>query len=96
MEWSSLITQFRAMKVHKALLSLPKGKAPGPNGFHAQFYKHFWLAISQLIMDAFSTCNSSYTIPISWSSACILSPTENGIPQRHQALQTNLALQRPL
>lgn len=37
-----LDSPFLENKIHDALFSLPKDKAPGPNGFPISFYQRFW------------------------------------------------------
>lgn len=36
---------FTESEIEAAVMSLPGGKAPGPDGFSAEFYKHCWSII---------------------------------------------------
>ena len=38
----SLLAPFSPEDVKKAVFSIGDFKAPGPDGLHAVFYKHFW------------------------------------------------------
>jgi hypothetical protein len=37
-----LITDFTEKEVHEAIMQMEKNKAPGPDGFPAEFYQSFW------------------------------------------------------
>jgi hypothetical protein len=41
-ENSLLIADFSMEEVRKAVFQMEHNKSPGPDGFFAEFYKHFW------------------------------------------------------
>lgn len=50
MEQSNLLDDpITVEELFKALLDMPNNKSPGPNGYPAEFYKHFWDILSSLL-----------------------------------------------
>lgn len=54
-----------------ALNRIPNNKAPGPDGFPAEFYKHFWTTISPLFLRMIDELTISSKIPPTLNSAMI-------------------------
>jgi hypothetical protein len=44
---------FTEREIECAVHSLPSGKAPGPNGFTSEFYKHYWDIIKLDVVSTF-------------------------------------------
>ncbi|KAF7643045.1 hypothetical protein LDENG_00246060, partial [Lucifuga dentata] len=44
----TLDTPLTITELHKSLSKMPNGKAPGPDGFPAEFLKHFWQMLAPL------------------------------------------------
>lgn len=56
---------------HKALTQMPNNKAPGPDGFPAEFFKHFWLTISTLFIRMALEIKHNSKIPPHMNTALI-------------------------
>lgn len=50
---------------------MPNNKAPGPEGFPAKFYKHFWSTLSPLLFRMLSESQQKLKLPISMNTATI-------------------------
>jgi hypothetical protein len=48
-----LVPSFTEQEVHEAILQMEKNKAPGPDGFPAEFYQKFWETVKNDIMALF-------------------------------------------
>ena len=53
-ENSILIADFTEKEVHEAIMQMEKNKAPGPDGFPAEFYQSCWDFLKQDLMDMFN------------------------------------------
>jgi hypothetical protein len=49
-----LITDFTEKEVHEAIMQMEKNKAPGPDGFPAEFYQSFWEIIKHDLLALFA------------------------------------------
>jgi hypothetical protein len=49
-----LITDFTEKEVHEAIMQMEKNKAPGPDGFPAEFYQSFWEIIKHDFLALFA------------------------------------------
>jgi hypothetical protein len=45
-----LVADFTEQEVHDAIMQMEKNKAPGPDGFPAEFYQSFWEVIKKDLM----------------------------------------------
>uniref|UniRef100_A0A3B3HKX7 Reverse transcriptase domain-containing protein n=1 Tax=Oryzias latipes TaxID=8090 RepID=A0A3B3HKX7_ORYLA len=43
-------------ELDKAVSQMASGKSPGPDGITAEFYKHFWTDIREMLFEAFNEC----------------------------------------
>jgi mannosylglycoprotein endo-beta-mannosidase len=48
-----LVADFTEQEVHDAIFQMEKNKAPGPDGFPAEFYQSFWEVLKDDLMDLF-------------------------------------------
>ena len=48
-----LISHFTEKEVYEEIMQMKKNKAPGPDGFPAEFYQHFWTTIKSDLMNMF-------------------------------------------
>jgi hypothetical protein len=48
-----LIADFTVEEVYEAILNMEKNKAPGPDGFLAEFYQTFWEVLKDDLMGMF-------------------------------------------
>lgn len=53
-------------EIQATLRKMASGKAPGPDGFHVEFYKYSWETISSLYVQAIQDFQSSGVLPPSW------------------------------
>jgi mannosylglycoprotein endo-beta-mannosidase len=53
-ENSILISEFTEDEVFEAISQMEQNKAPGPDGFPAEFYKQFWETIKHDLMSLFA------------------------------------------
>lgn len=53
-------------ELYTTLSELPPGKAPGPNGFNAEFYRYFWTDIGDHLFKAFRFFFTNSAMPTSW------------------------------
>ena len=69
---NALLAPYTAEDVRKALFEIGDLKAPGPDGFHAIFYKRFWPMLGddlvEEVLQAINTC----TIPAGWNDTAIV------------------------
>ena len=69
---SDLDAPFTKEEVRGAIYDLPSDKAPGPDGFHAIFYKRFWPMLGDdLVMEVLVAVNSC-NIPEGWNDTTIV------------------------
>jgi hypothetical protein len=54
-ESTVLITNFSMEEVHDAIFQMEHNKSPGPHGFPAKFYQHFWGIIKYDLMALFES-----------------------------------------
>uniref|UniRef100_A0A3B3I4T3 Reverse transcriptase domain-containing protein n=1 Tax=Oryzias latipes TaxID=8090 RepID=A0A3B3I4T3_ORYLA len=59
-------------ELHEALLLMPNGKAPGPDGFPAEFYKEFWEQLAPTFYKTVKFINESQSLPPNMNSANII------------------------
>ncbi|KAJ0032063.1 hypothetical protein NQD34_002144 [Periophthalmus magnuspinnatus] len=57
--------------LHKALLQMPNNKAPGPDGYPPEFYKHFWNLLSPLFNRTVTEIKNTSQIPLHMNTAAI-------------------------
>jgi hypothetical protein len=53
-----LIANFDLEEVKEAVMQMERNKAPGPDGFPAEFYQHFWDVIKDDLMAMFAQLQS--------------------------------------
>lgn len=58
-------------ELHQGLQQMPDGKAPGPDGYPAEFYKEFWPLISPTLFKMIEKIKESRTLPSHMNSANI-------------------------
>lgn len=58
-------------ELHRSLLKIPNNKAPGPDGFPAEFLKHFWDILSPLFNRMIGEIKSKGKIPSHMNLALI-------------------------
>lgn len=58
-------------EIAEAIRSLPSGKAPGPDGFTAEFYKAYVDELSPLLLEMFCKTADRGSLPPSLSEAVI-------------------------
>jgi hypothetical protein len=58
-----LTADYSVEEVHEAIAQMEHNKAPGPDGFPAEFYQHFWEVIKVDLMALFA-CFQSWTLPL--------------------------------
>lgn len=66
--------------LHKALVQMPNNKAPGPDGYPPEFYKHFWSLLSPLFFRTVIEIKNTSQIPPHMNTAAItllLKPDKN-------------------
>ena len=49
-ECNNLLKPVTMEEVTKAVMGMHSFKAPGPNGFHVFFFKHFWLVVREDVL----------------------------------------------
>lgn len=59
------------IELHSALKQMPNNKSPGPDGFPAEFYKHFWTILSPLFCRMLQESNQNSKLPLHMNSATI-------------------------
>ena len=59
LENSILTSNFTKKEVYDAISQMEHNKAPGPDGFPAEFYQTFWEVIKSDLMDMFAQLHSS-------------------------------------
>lgn len=57
--------------LHEALRQMPNNKTPGPDGYPAEFYKHFWPLLSPLFFRAVTEIKNTSQIPSHMNTAAI-------------------------
>lgn len=60
---SALTAAFSLSEIWDALCDMPKGKAPGPDGFHSEFYLRSWSIINRSLLNAFLEFQNSSVLP---------------------------------
>uniref|UniRef100_A0A672F570 Reverse transcriptase domain-containing protein n=1 Tax=Salarias fasciatus TaxID=181472 RepID=A0A672F570_SALFA len=58
-------------EIHSALNKMPNNKAPGPDGFPAEFYKHFWSILAPLFQNMLSEIQQNSRFPSNLNTASI-------------------------
>lgn len=58
-------------ELYKALLQMPNNKSPGPDGFPAEFYKHFWHILSPLLYRLILEIQNTSQIPSHMNTSVI-------------------------
>lgn len=66
-----LDTPLTITELHKALLLMPNNKSPGPDGFPAEFYKHFWNILFPLFDRLVKEIKNTSEIPLHMNTASI-------------------------
>lgn len=64
---SYLLLPFTSAEIICTLHQLPKGKAPGPDGYPAEFFQRCWHKVGPLVLRAFSHFFATGILPSSWS-----------------------------
>uniref|UniRef100_A0A3P9JK99 C2H2-type domain-containing protein n=1 Tax=Oryzias latipes TaxID=8090 RepID=A0A3P9JK99_ORYLA len=59
-------------ELHEALSLMPNGKAPGPDGFPAEFYKEFWEQLAPTFYKTVKFINESQSLSPNMNSANII------------------------
>lgn len=70
-EGLNLIRDLTREELYANVCELPSGKAPGPNGFNAEFYHYFWSNIGEHFFNAIRYFFSNSVLPASWSKTFI-------------------------
>lgn len=60
-----------ANEIYKSLIKMPNNKSPGPDGFPAEYYKHFWDILSPLLLRLIEEIKNTSTIPPYMNTAII-------------------------
>jgi hypothetical protein len=60
-----LIEKFSMEEVHDAIFQMKHNKSPGPDGFPAEFYQHFWGVIKNDLMTLFESFQTGNCLCIS-------------------------------
>src|SRR3954464_9099762 len=50
---SNLVEPFTEKEVKEVVFKMAHNKSPGPDGFNAEFYQHFWELVKTDLMDLF-------------------------------------------
>lgn len=69
----------------RALHQLPNGKAPGPDGYHAEFYRTYWSVLGPGLLSALQAFHIKPELPSSWGSTylCFIPKCENPSMVKH-------------
>jgi hypothetical protein len=67
-----LLAPYSREEVKKALFNIGDLKAPGPDGLHAIFYKHFWHIIGEDLTDEVLQAINSWIIPEGWNNTTMV------------------------
>ena len=62
---------FTITEVHNARNLMPNNKSPGPDGFPAEFYKHFWNSLSPIFNRLTDEIKQKSKLPIGMNTATI-------------------------
>ncbi|KAL0889621.1 hypothetical protein Bca101_013604 [Brassica carinata] len=68
---SVLAAPFTDLEIQQAFLSLPKSKAPGPDGYPGEFFKAHWSTVGRDMIDAVAEFFSSGYLLQQWNSTII-------------------------
>jgi hypothetical protein len=63
LENEALIQEFTGKEIKEAIFQMEHNKAPGPDGFSAEFYQVFWDVIKDDILDIFRDFHNG-TLPL--------------------------------
>ena len=77
---NQLDSPLTSQDLHKALKQMPNNKAPGPDGYPPEFYKHFWSLLSPLFLRTVMEIKRTSQIPQHMNTAAItilLKPDKN-------------------
>ncbi|XP_039116586.1 uncharacterized protein LOC120252479 [Dioscorea cayenensis subsp. rotundata] len=80
-EGEALIKEVSKKEVFDALLSLPTGKSPGPDGFNVEFYRFYWTEIGDLIFAAIRYFFEHSVMPNSWGRTYVALIPKKSNPQ---------------
>nr|CAD1832638.1 unnamed protein product [Ananas comosus var. bracteatus] len=62
---------FTDEEIHSTLLSMGRGKAPGPDGFHTEFYIKYWDILSHDLCLALRYFQYESSLPHPWGQSFI-------------------------
>ena len=68
---NSLEKPFTITEFHNALKLMPNNKSPGPDGFPAEFYKHFWNILAPVFNKLTSEIKQNSKLPPDMNTATI-------------------------
>ncbi|KAK1302129.1 hypothetical protein QJS10_CPB12g00272 [Acorus calamus] len=68
---AELIKPFSEQEIELVVCSLPKNKAPGPDGYPGEFYQKFWNLLKQDICQAMAQFHEKTEMPMAWGSTHI-------------------------
>uniref|UniRef100_A0A3B3HAI8 Reverse transcriptase domain-containing protein n=1 Tax=Oryzias latipes TaxID=8090 RepID=A0A3B3HAI8_ORYLA len=69
---TALESPFTKEELHKALTNMPSKKAPGPDGFPAEFYKEFWQILAPIFLRMTIEIKDNNYLPPNMNSANII------------------------
>lgn len=71
-------------EIRRTMLAMATGKAPGPDGFHMEFYKKSWSILGPSFLKALTEFQRTFTLPRSWGLTHLCF-----IPKKHNPEKVN-------
>ncbi|KAK1297823.1 hypothetical protein QJS10_CPB14g01350 [Acorus calamus] len=71
-EAAELVQPFSDQEIEQVVRSLPCNKAPGPDGYPSEFYRHFWHMLKEDFTRAINDFFVNARLPLSWGSTHIV------------------------